>query len=565
MQENIIQLLLILFISTLLGWITKTSLYTSFVGYVAGGIVIGTLFTVLGLGAPDTSQLEVLKSIGVTIFFFEAGISIGLANLLKSLDKILIIELVAYPLLWLAAKIIGGFIGLDIVAEAALFLMFIDSSSMLSMQLASSLRNLELRSLAVLETNFEDLAQFVLFSTLFAAETTLPTLIGVGVSVMKIITILVIMGFALSIVLRRFRGFIQKLDTSSRYLLLLSIALLYSAIAQQMGLPFFIGSFVAGIIVSQFMGSSSEEFTLLSGVRELGLLLYFSSLGTEIVLIFMEVGSLSIIITGVAIGVAAVIARAFSLLIGLVMSGAKPGHLVPYAVALSSVGETSIILVDALATRGGLTNIFKMLILTSIVTSIAISSLLYRRSYKAPLAIASILPQRVTNALSRFSNTLLHTSSIIVYTGRASIRFLTTLLVAVYLVHVATLFTKYLPHPLALIMLAVVTIPSYAIIVIEFARFLRKTFEKALSSADSVKDLWEAALRLSTAIVTILAITVLLATFHTIVTEANIPKPLSYAFTTGINITTIALLAAIAITTIKKGIKKIRKRQQNHD
>lgn len=203
--------------------------------------------------------------------------------------------------------------------------------------------------------------------------------------------------------------------------------------------------------------------------------------------------------------------------------------------------------------------------LTSVVTSIAISSLLYRRSYKAPLAIASILPQGVTNALSRFSNTLLHTSSIIVYTGRASIRFLTTLLVAVYLVHIATLFTKYLPHPLALIMLAVVTIPSYAIIVIEFTRFLRKTFEKALSSADSVKDLWEAVLRLSTAIVTILAITVLLATFHTIVTEANIPKPLSYAFTTGINITTIALLATIAITTIKKGIKKIRKRQQNHD
>jgi Kef-type K+ transport system membrane component KefB len=55
-----------IFISTLLGWITKTSLYTSFIGYVAGGIVIGTLFTVLGLGAPDTSQLEVLKSIGLT-------------------------------------------------------------------------------------------------------------------------------------------------------------------------------------------------------------------------------------------------------------------------------------------------------------------------------------------------------------------------------------------------------------------------------------------------------------------------------------------------------------------
>ena len=80
--------------------------------------------------------------------------------------------------------------------------------------------------------------------------------------------------------------------------------------------------------------------------------------------------------------------------------------------------------------------------------------------------------------------------------------------------------------------------------------------------ADSVKDVWEAALRISTAIVTVLAIAVLLATFHTIVTEANMPQPLSYALTATINIITITLLAFIAITRIRKGIKRFVARQQ---
>jgi CPA2 family monovalent cation:H+ antiporter-2 len=565
MQSNIFQLLLMLFISTLLGWLTKAFFYTSFIGYVAGGIATSALFTVLGLGVLDTSQLEVLKSIGLTIFCFEMGLSIGLARLLKSLDKVLVIELTAYPLLWIAAKIVGGFMGLNIASEAVLFLMLIDCSSV-SIPLASSLRNPELRSLAIIESNLEDLALFILFSTLFTAQATSPTLIGVGVSAMKIVTLLVVMGYALGAVIKRFRGFIQRLDTLSRYLLLLSIALLYSAVAQQMGLPPFLGAFAAGVVISQFMSSSSEELSLLSGVRELGLLLYFSSLGTQLVLIFMEAGSPSIIIDGVVVGIAAVIARFLSLLIGLVMSGANPGHILPYATALSSISETSVILVDTLATQGGLTHVFKALVLTGVVTSIVISSLLYRRSHEVPAAMALILPQKAVEMLSKLSNLLIHTASAVVDIGRGGVRFLATLLITTYLIHITTVTTKYLPQLLSLATLTSVTILSYIVIVREFVRFLRKSFEKTLSAVEAVKGLREAVLRLATSIVTLLTVAILLATFHTIVTEANIPAPLSYALIATINTVTIATLVLIAITRIRKGIKRftVERQTQTH-
>jgi Kef-type K+ transport system membrane component KefB len=565
MQSNIFQLLLMLFISTLLGWLTKTFFYTSFIGYIAGGIVTSVLFTALGLGVSEASQLEVLKSIGLTIFFFEMGLSIDLARLLKSLDKVLVIELTAYPLLWIAAKIVGGFMGLNIASEAVLFLMLIDCSSA-SIPLALSLRNPELRSLAIIESNLEDLALFILFSTLFTAQATSPTLIGVGVSVMKIVTLLVVMGYALNAVIRRFRGFIQRLDTLSRYLLLLSIALLYSVVAQQMGLPPFLGAFVAGVVVSQFMGSSSEELSLLSGVRELGLLLYFSSLGTQLVLIFMDAGSPSIIIDGVVVGIAGVIARFLSLLIGLVMSGANPGHILPYATALSSISETSVILVDTLATQGGLAHVFKALVLTGVVTSIVISSLLYRRSHEVPAVMALILPQKAVEMLSKLSNLLIHTASAVVDIGRSGVRFLATLLITTYLIHITTVATKYLPQLLSLATLTSVTILSYIVIVREFVRFLRKSFEKTLSAVEAVKGLREAVLRLATSIVTLLTVAILLATFHTIVTEANMPTPLSYALIATINTVTIAILVLIAITRIRKGIKRfiVERQTQTH-
>jgi Kef-type K+ transport system membrane component KefB len=565
MQSSIFQLLLMLFISTLLGWLTKTFFYTSFIGYIAGGIVTSVLFTALGLGVSEASQLEVLKSIGLTIFFFEMGLSIDLARLLKSLDKVLVIELTAYPLLWIAAKIVGGFMGLNIATEAVLFLMLIDCSSA-SIPLALSLRNPELRSLAIIESNLEDLALFILFSTLFTAQATSPTLIGVGVSAMKIVTLLVVMGYALNAVIRRFRGFIQRLDTLSRYLLLLSIALLYSVVAQQMGLPPFLGAFVAGVVVSQFMGSSSEGLSLLSGVRELGLLLYFSSLGTQLVLIFMEAGSPSIIIDGVVVGIAGVIARFLSLLIGLVMSGTNPGHILPYATALSSISETSVILVDTLATQGGLAHVFKALVLTGVVTSIVISSLLYRRSHEVPAVMALILPQKAVEMLSKLSNLLIHTASAVVDIGRGGVRFLATLLITTYLIHITTVTTKYLPQLLSLATLTSVTILSYIVIVREFVKFLRKSFEKTLSAVEAVKGLREAVLRLVTSIVTLLTVAILLATFHTIVTEANIPTPLSYALTATINTVTIAILVLIAITRIRKGIKRftVERQTQTH-
>uniref|UniRef100_A0A7C4BD25 Uncharacterized protein n=1 Tax=Ignisphaera aggregans TaxID=334771 RepID=A0A7C4BD25_9CREN len=47
----------------------------------------------LGVELTTFTQLEFLKSLGLAIFFFEAGLSIGVGRLLRSLDRVLVVEL----------------------------------------------------------------------------------------------------------------------------------------------------------------------------------------------------------------------------------------------------------------------------------------------------------------------------------------------------------------------------------------------------------------------------------------------------------------------------------------
>jgi len=129
------------------------------------------------------------------------------------------------------ARVVAGVAGLGIVGEALLFLTLIDSSSTISIALAKTLQNEELRALAIVETNFEDLAQFIAFSIIFVAGISRPTIESVAVSVLEVAGLLAFLAYTLSRFMKRLRVFTSRIDPGSKYLLFLSIALLYSLTA----------------------------------------------------------------------------------------------------------------------------------------------------------------------------------------------------------------------------------------------------------------------------------------------------------------------------------------------
>ena len=544
------QVFAVLFVGSILGWFFKRFFYSSFIGYVVGGFITSLLFMSFGSSVSQSPELEFLRNLGLIIFSFEAGLSIGIGRLLRSLNKVLVIELASYPLLWVFARVIAGVAGLGIVGEALLFLTLIDSSS-ISIALAKTLQNEELRALAIVETNFEDLAQFIAFSIIFVAGISRPTIESVAVSVLEVAGLLAFLAYTLSRFMKRLRVFTSRMDPGSKYLLFLSIALLYSVIVQGLGLPPLLGAFIAGVVLSEYVGG--EELTIISGVRELGLLLYFSSLGTQLTLPQYSVSTPQLLI-GVVIGLASVLIRTATLSLASTMGALNPGNIPSYAAALSSVSETAIIFSDTLISRGAAPTSFRALTVLIVATSMLISPVIYKRS----LTISGVvLPKKVRRITSPISSLLLHGSSLIVEVGGDIVRFLAILLAAVYSLHIITIASRYVPVFGAVLVVASMIV-SYVIITASFARTLRKMYSRVFGEITPVKSLSlrEAATKFVTLTMTILSVTLLISTLHTILIEAGLPTQLHTLLTVTINATAVALLIYIALKELRKARKR---------
>jgi Kef-type K+ transport system membrane component KefB len=550
MVDLVTQVFAVLFVGSILGWFFKRFFYSSFIGYVVGGFITSLLFMSFGSSVSQSPELEFLRNLGLIIFSFEAGLSIGIGRLLRSLNKVLVIELASYPLLWVFARVIAGVAGLGIVGEALLFLTLIDSSS-ISIALAKTLQNEELRALAIVETNFEDLAQFIAFSIIFVAGISRPTIESVAVSVLEVAGLLAFLAYTLSRFMKRLRVFTSRMDPGSKYLLFLSIALLYSVIVQGLGLPPLLGAFIAGVVLSEYVGG--EELTIISGVRELGLLLYFSSLGTQLTLPQYSVSTPQLLI-GVVIGLASVLIRTATLSLASTMGALNPGNIPSYAAALSSVSETAIIFSDTLISRGAAPTSFRALTVLIVATSMLISPVIYKRS----LTISGVvLPKKVRRITSPISSLLLHGSSLIVEVGGDIVRFLAILLAAVYSLHIITIASRYVPVFGAVLVMASMIV-SYVIITASFARTLRKMYSRVFGEITPVKSLSlrEAATKFVTLTMTILSVTLLISTLHTILIEAGLPTLLHTLLTVTINATAVALLIYIALKELRKARKR---------
>uniref|UniRef100_A0A7J2U6P4 Cation/H+ exchanger transmembrane domain-containing protein n=1 Tax=Ignisphaera aggregans TaxID=334771 RepID=A0A7J2U6P4_9CREN len=551
MVDFVTQIFIILFVGSILGWVFKKFFYSSFIGYVAGGFVATLLFINLGADTSGLTQLGFLKSLGLTIFAFETGLSIGIERLLKSFNKVLVIELVSYPLLWISAKVIAGIAGLGIAGEAMLFLMLIDSSSSISIALARTIQSDELRALAVVESNYEDLAQFITFSMIFVAGVSKPAIGSIAVNILKIVGLLTLLAYILLVVMKRLRKFVLRMDAVSKYLLLLSIALLYSAVMQNLGLPPLLGSFIAGVVLSEYIGG--EELTLMSGVRELGLLLYFSSLGSQLALPQFSTNTAQLLM-GITIGVVATIVRIVAIMIGSVMGALDPRHILPYATVLSPVSESAIVLSDILISQGALSTVFRAVTVVAVITSMLLSPAIYRKSLASSF-LKIVLPQKIKDILSHISSMLLYSSNLLIEIGRDMVKFLVVLLTAIYVLHIAIVLSKYIYIPLFNTMLVIASMAvCYMAILIAFSRVIRKMYSRVFGEIASLKSvsLEEGVARFITIAITALSTTLLISTLYTILAEANLPTPLHRALVIAVNITSIMLLIYVAIKKLRK-------------
>jgi Kef-type K+ transport system membrane component KefB len=543
MVDVVTQAFAILFVGAILGWVFDKSVYSTFIGYLLGGLLVSLLFVNLGVDISTLfNEISFLSNLGIVIFSFEMGLLISIESILKNLNKILVIELSSYPLLWVVARVISSILGFSVVEETVLFILLMDSSASLLQALRS--KSSDLSSLAILQTNFEDLAQFVAFSAIFVAQVF--TVEGIVVNAFKIAGILTLLALALYKITEKIEAYILRMSLTSKLVFYLSIALLYTLITQYLNLPPLIGAFIAGVALSRC--TSREDVAVLSGIRELGLLFYFSLLGSQLALVVSSVSTLHLLVIGVIIGVIGVVTRILALSLGLITSGIGSLHVLTYAVALSSISETIIVFSDILVSQGVLKSDIRTIVVVSVVTSIMASCFIYKKTPSISAIIKKIIPRRVRSTLVSFSPILLHGTDLIFELSKDIVKFLVTLLAGTYVIRILIAIHTYLPL-LGLIILALSMIAYCVITVVLFARVLRKIYDRLFREITTIRRLsWRMAImKIETTIALVLSLLLLISTLHAVVVEAGLPTQLYTLLIEVVNVTTIIILIYMAL------------------
>jgi hypothetical protein len=187
----------------------------------------------------------------------------------------------------------------------------------------------------------------------------------------------------------------------------------------------------------------------------------------------------------------------------------------------------------------------------AVATSTPTSPVVYRRAYSRVT-----LPKRMGDVTSSLSPLLLHSSNLIVEVGRDVVRFLITLLAVVYALRIAVIAFRYVPVLEALLTVTSMAV-DYVIIIVSLTRTLRRVCGKVLGGVVPVKSIGmgETAAKFVTVVITAPSVILLVATLHTVLTEAGLLTQLHRLLTVTNNAIAVALLMYMTL----KGLRKTKK------
>lgn len=380
---------------TVFAWIFRRAGVFDVVGYVVGGATASLLLTYLGvdIGA-SLGYLEPLKWLGITLFFFNIGSSIGLHRILSSIRFVVASELIVYAIAWVCSGFLAGLLSFGYGERLAFFITLVNSSTAVVVALTKGRGVLgHIVDRVVIQTSAEDLAQFTLFTVMFTVGTA--TRIGFIAALKQVVIVvglmllLLFLGRALLGLLRR-APFVR--DRENRFIVALGTAILFASTASALGLPPLFGAFIAGLSFSIHLPLGDTE-DMISGLKNLGLLLYFTSLGAE--LISAPNSGIEPIAVGVFLGVVLYLVRFLALLVAMLITEGSMLRSLLLALNLSPLSESSLVLIDTLM-RSGLVTINTLRVLTiAVALTIVVFGILSPRLSPRVGVIERLFPEKI--------------------------------------------------------------------------------------------------------------------------------------------------------------------------
>jgi len=404
-MDPIISMVLLLTFASSFASLFQRARMSRIVGYVFGGMVLYALTVKLGLSL-DLTYSEPLKEVGLILFFFEIGTLLDVSEARKSFSRIVSTELVALTLYWVSASFLSFLLFSSELEKLILFLLLANcSSASIAVLLSSrSSRDEGLVKAVALQASIEDIIQFTIFSLLVTLKGEFGG-VAVLMAAIKVSASAVIIYFALSRVLRSIRGGEFLRDPLNKFLFALLIAMSSSLATGALGLPEFFGAFIAGLAFRSSLGTEEIE-GMIAGLWELGILLYFSNVGSDVLGYFSSSSWLFELLAGVLIGALSIPIRSISLSLGGILGGMPLEAAVKNSFVLSSLSENGIIFIGMLGTAGG----FAASRLIGVAVAAVMVSLLFQYrivqssdelTYKVIAFVPKLLRERL-EALSKF-------------------------------------------------------------------------------------------------------------------------------------------------------------------
>lgn len=434
-MDPLISFVLILTFAVIFASIFQRIKLSRIVGYVVGGMLIFGIVEKIGLSL-DLQYSEPFKEIGLILFFFEVGTLLDISEMRMSFSRVISSELLALTIYWVSANFLSILFFSSELEKLILFL-FLTNCSTASIVTLFSMKQEERRDiikLATLQASIEDLVQFTIFSILITLEDSRLSLFGIMTSTLKIAGAAFLIYFVTSTILKKLRGgdFIKK--PTNKFILALVFAMSVSLIAGSLGLPTFFGAFIAGISFKSSLGVS-EISEMMSGLWELGVLFFFSSIGADVLHVLSNGGWVSILVKGALFGGISVMIRSIALSMGGILSGVPLETAVQLSFLISTLSENGMIFANMLSSKGILSSYITGIAVISVITSLLLQYPIAQKSHLLSLKTTQMIPVSIKDRLTYLSKYYYSSVDLAFKAFSISSYFFASLLIISYLIY----------------------------------------------------------------------------------------------------------------------------------
>lgn len=309
------------------------------VGYLAAGILIGP-FTPPFSFILDIGRIQTLSQIGLVFLMFGIGLGLSISKLGRmGWPTLLATGLGAFLILNLT-EALGHFIGWSSLQALFMASMFMVSSSAVIAKIVGELNLSHDRAgqLALAITLLEDVVAVVMLTVLGSQTGGEGTHVGTLLAGLTAFVVLLV-GAGLLMIPRLMHRLEARADPELQTIVVAGMLFLLAIIAAKAGYSLALGAFLLGAIVAELPQKTAVERAFV-GLRDVFSSVFFVSIGMMIdIRLLAQVWPLVL-----GLGVFALVGRAFSTGLALILCGTRPRDARRAGLLLNPLGEFSFII-----------------------------------------------------------------------------------------------------------------------------------------------------------------------------------------------------------------------------